>query len=113
MLPLSRLLFRWFYEAHMTEMEQLIDRIAEKAEAVMDRCGLLERENKALLEQTATINNQLEQKQLALDELQRKNEMLRVAGSLTGEQEGDSGQAKQKISELVREIDKCIALLNK
>lgn len=45
-------------------------------------------------------------------ELGQKNEQLKIATQiLSGKDE--SREAKQKINRLVREIDKCIALLNK
>jgi len=51
----------------------------------------------------------LEQERL---EIGHKNEQLKVANQLLSENE-DNREAKQKINSLIREIDKCIALLNK
>ena len=53
--------------------------------------------------------NTLEQDKL---ELSRKNEQLKIATQMLS---GDNSnrEAKQKINFLVREIDKCIALLNR
>jgi len=42
--------------------------------------------------------------------LEEKNKLLRVAKSLEGE---DKTKAKLRINELLREVDRCIALLNK
>ena len=42
----------------------------------------------------------------------KKNEQLKIANQLLSEKHGN-GEAKQKINLLIREIDKCIALLNK
>ena len=46
-----------------------------------------------------------------LDNLQKEHEALKVAVAM-GTAEGSSTDAKKKINELVREIDKCMALLN-
>jgi hypothetical protein len=45
-------------------------------------------------------------------ELGREIEQLKVANRLLAENDAN-GEAKQKINFLIREIDKCIALLNK
>jgi chromosome segregation ATPase len=47
-----------------------------------------------------------------IKELEIKNERFRLSGALLGEGE-NAGEAKRKINELVREIDKCVALLNR
>ena len=46
-----------------------------------------------------------------LDSLQKEHEALKVAVAM-GTAESSSTDAKKKINELVREIDKCMALLN-
>lgn len=61
------------------------------------------------------------QHEIALDKLQRcdlqikeleiKNERYRLSGALLGDG-GNAIEAKRKIDNLVREIDKCVALLN-
>ena len=63
------------------------------------------------------LNAQLEQSQQEIEntrdmvqELKDKNKLLKLSVSLSGE---DTVATKKKISDLVREIDKCIALLNK
>ena len=66
---------------------------------------MLKEENKRLDEQInlLTISNQ---------DVTKKLEDLKFAKSLAGTNE-DSHEAKIKINRLVREIDKCISLLNK
>lgn len=46
------------------------------------------------------------------EEVKHQYETLKLAKTFAGNS-GDSQQAKNKISQIVREIDKCIALLNK
>jgi predicted nucleic acid-binding Zn-ribbon protein len=47
-----------------------------------------------------------------IKELELKYERVRLSGALMGE--GESAQeAKKKINDLVREIDRCVALLNR
>jgi chromosome segregation ATPase len=45
-------------------------------------------------------------------ELENKYEHLKISGALSGNSE-NAAEAKKKITELVREIDNCIALLNR
>ena len=60
------------------------------------------------------ITNGISQKVLneKLKELEIKYERVKLSEALLGEGE-NAHEAKREITELVREIDKCIALLNK
>ena len=69
------------------------------------------------LEQNKSLESKIQDLQSELENLQRENKDLnnklkttRVASAIS-EGEGSS-EAKNRISQLVREIDKCIALLN-
>jgi predicted nucleic acid-binding Zn-ribbon protein len=52
------------------------------------------------------------QKESELDDLKRSYERAKLTGALMGEGE-NARDAKRKLNELVREIDNCIALLNR
>lgn len=69
--------------------------------------------------ENARCKNEIEQMQYEIDrlkqeklELDRKNEHLRIASRLLSGID-ENREVKKKIDRLVREIDKCIALLNK
>ena len=66
-------------------------------------------------EELRSLNKVLESKlvegEKKIEELEIKNERFRLSGALLGEGE-DAGEAKRKINELVREIDKCGVFLN-
>jgi predicted nucleic acid-binding Zn-ribbon protein len=47
-----------------------------------------------------------------IKELELKYERVKLSGALLGEGE-NATEAKRKINELVREIDRCVALLNR
>jgi chromosome segregation ATPase len=80
--------------------------------------GLIAKFNKIKsdYEELKSLNEALETKlgesEKKIKELEIKNERFRLSGALLGEGE-NAGEAKRKINELVREIDKCIALLNR
>ncbi len=65
----------------------------------------LVREKMDLLEQVETLSKENE-------EFKHQYDTLKLAKTFAVNT-GDSQQAKNKISQIVREIDKCIALLNK
>ena len=72
----------------------------------------LEQENKMLQEELEELRKKIESLEQERLELGQKNEQLKIANQLLSGNE-DNREAKQKINSLIREIDKCIALLNK
>ncbi|MEI6050399.1 MAG: hypothetical protein WCS03_15975 [Bacteroidota bacterium] len=54
----------------------------------------------------------LQEREAEIKELEIKYERVKLSGALLGEGENAS-EAKKKITELVREIDRCVALLNR
>ena len=76
-------------------------------------------EHDKLVELAARLNNELSEagRQLAakeeeVKELQARYERAKFSGAILGSVE-DAVEAKRRVSELVREIDKCIALLDR
>ncbi len=72
----------------------------------------LENEKKLLEEKVSALQMEIKRLEWDLLELGRKNEQLNVANRILSGKDEDR-EAKKKINKLVREIDKCIALLNK
>ena len=83
-------------------------RIAELLEAY----EALENKNRQLAESNLELKKRIEVLETEKSELGKKYENLRVAGYLESGYE-DNRMAKLKVNKLLREIDKCIALLNK
>jgi hypothetical protein len=54
----------------------------------------------------------LTERETEMIELEKKYERVKLTGALLGEGE-NANEAKRKITELVREIDNCIALLDR
>ena len=59
-----------------------------------------------------TLKSKLHDRDDRIKELELKYERIKLSGALLGDGE-NAGEAKKKITELVREIDKCVALLNR
>lgn len=90
----------------------LLNDLKANTQQLFDAFNKLELKKNELEQQILNLKeeiNSLEQDKL---ELSRKNEQLKIATQMLS---GDNSnrEAKQKINFLVREIDKCIALLNK
>ena len=75
-------------------------------------------EHDELVELAARLNNELAEAERQLSardeevkELKARYERAKFSGAILGSVE-DAVEAKRRVSELVREIDKCIALLN-
>ena len=56
--------------------------------------------------------NTLQVRETRIKELEINNERIKLSGALLGEGE-NAREARKKITELVREIDRCVALLNR
>ena len=69
-------------------------------------------ENILLNEELSALKEHIRLLTLQNEELVNKHENLKFAKSLIGA-DGDSHGAKIKINKIVREIDQCIAMLNK
>ncbi|HSH52927.1 MAG TPA: hypothetical protein VK982_14470, partial [Bacteroidales bacterium] len=72
----------------------------------------LKTENAELLKQQNKFKKALKDKESELEFLKNKYNKLKLAKSILAST-GDKHDAKIKINRIVREIDKCIALLNK
>ncbi len=89
-----------------------MDGIRSKIRSVKDRMDEQIDENRKLKAQNEDLQQKVQQKQMVIEELEEKNQQLTLAKSLLAD--GENAQdARIKIKRIVREIDKCIALLNK
>ncbi len=96
----------------MDELKSLIDRVEERVVSLMEKCDRMQDQNATLLHQTHDLNQLVEKQRQEMEALTHENKMLRMAESLAGTGGGNS-ETRSKINSLVREIDKCITLLNR
>ena len=92
-------------------MKERIDRLQKKIEKLVIKHEEFKSVNFQLNEQLVNLDYQLDLQKKNIQELKEKNKILKLSVSLQGDGQ-DAQSAKKKINELVREIDKCIALLN-
>ncbi|MCK9204060.1 MAG: hypothetical protein M0P58_06405 [Bacteroidales bacterium] len=94
----------------MSEVLTLVTGIQYKLKKLIGRYEVLKAENKQYIteiQELKTINNHQKE---TIKQLEERIKLLKIAKTL--EQKEGNVEAKLKINELVREIDKCIGLLN-
>lgn len=97
----------------MTEEEQnLLNNLKNNLQQFFKEFASVENEKIVLEKNVLDLKYEIELLQKEKSELSRKIEQLRLATHLLSGVD-ENREAKQKINKLVREIDKCIALLNK
>jgi predicted nucleic acid-binding Zn-ribbon protein len=83
-----------------------------KLDELVARYSTLNSEIADLRNKNEALSVVLQERENTIKELETKYERVKLSGALLGEGENAS-EAKIKINELVREIDKCVALLNR
>jgi len=90
----------------------IIVELQNKIDTLIDRYNSLKIEVKGLNEKNEKLVSELNAAKENYRELEVKYDNLKLSGSILAETE-NPGEAKKRISQIVREIDKCIALLNR
>jgi chromosome segregation ATPase len=97
----------------MTDEEQLLlNSLKLNVQQFFEEFARGENEKKELEKNVLDLKHEIELLQDEKSEISRRNEQLRLATHLLSGVD-ENREAKQKINKLIREIDKCIALLNK
>ncbi len=93
--------------------EDLILVLKNKIKTIID----LYENQKNINEELENSNRELKEKLILLEnkvsDVEEKNENLRLARALVSPSEEGTHEARIKVNRIVREIDKCIALLNR
>lgn len=96
------------------ENNQILERIAAKITELGESRRQLEQQVARLQEENASMHRINKELQAQVDELLEKNsEMLNARSLAVAPEENFRDTTRQRINELVREIDECITLLNK
>ena len=90
---------------------QLVITLKKKIEAIVSMLERSEEERLRLHREKQQLSEQIRLRTTAFEELERKYETLKLAKAILGAGE-NSHDARIRVNRLVREIDKCIALLN-
>tara|TARA_B100001142_G_scaffold301946_1_gene328039 strand:- start:2486 stop:2767 length:282 start_codon:yes stop_codon:yes gene_type:complete len=93
-------------------VKNLINNIENKVGKLINKCTQLSLEKDNLQKNNNALNVQLQEKENEIVTLQEKVKLMNISKSVDATKE-DVRATRLKINEYVREIDKCIALLNK
>lgn len=102
----------------MSVADQL-SKVVDKTERLIKLCAALQEENDLLKRENESQKKTVVSSDSRIKELEEKLRVLTLARSLEGMPSDELGLSektldiKQKITEFVREIDKCIVLLKK
>ncbi len=94
------------------EQKDIVITLKDKVKKLLSLYNNLKAENVELKKQADAVKIQLKNKDSEIEFLKNKYNKLKLAKSLSASTD-DSHDAKIKINRIVREIDKCIALLNR
>ena len=100
-----------FFEEMTNKYEETIAAFEQKLRKIMSAYQLLQKENSELKEELERKHNDLMRAHKDVLTLQKDYEQLRIARSLVASDDAHDA-AKQSVTKLIREIDKCLALLN-
>lgn len=94
----------------MASFYSLYNDIEYKIKQAQLRLIDISRENKQLQEERQLVKNENERLQARVRELEEKIKLMTITHTIIHKE--DKTETKRKITELVREIDNCIGLLN-
>lgn len=101
-----------FGEIMAGNSKDIIESLIAKFHAISDLCKSLEAENGALKDRLAQCGHDMQALQQRYDELEKRYNNLRLSRSITAQEGSSAAETKARFARLVREIDKCISLLN-
>lgn len=96
----------------MSDISQRIETISSKLHRISERLKELERQNASISADKAAMDAERREDKRKIAELTENYNRIKLAKHLV-HASGDKVEMKFKVNELVREIDKCIALLNR
>ena len=94
----------------MSELDNLVNLIAERSKKLVKRKNELSDENSKLKTKLAEMQAQIEEQKRIINELKDKHQVLKIAKAIEGEDE--SKESIKQLNIYIKEIDRCIALLN-
>ncbi len=95
----------------MNDTLEAIHLLEVKIKDLVAKYEFLKKENEILLQQNGQTQILLSETRQQLDNQRKQFDILKVAKTMEGSSE-DTRNTKLKINALIREIDKCILLLN-
>ena len=96
----------------MSDIKSLVTNLEKKIEKLVDLHRHTSKELSNLKQNNHELKLTIEQNKQTIKDLEEKHKVLKLSKSIAGNNE-NTHELKLKINELIREVDKCAALLNK
>lgn len=99
-------------------LEQYIQSIEDKVQLLLKKLQHIQSENVLLKEQLQTRDQDIQSQQTTIAALEDKLRLVKIAGAAQGhpasatEDEEFKKEMRSKINDYIKEIDKCMAMLN-
>ena len=93
-------------------MKAIVDSLEVKIKQLISLYNKTKQEKQQVVNEGEKLKESLAEKQEIINGLEEKIKFIKMSKVVSSSNE-DNKKTKQKINEYVREIDKCIALLNK
>tara|TARA_B100001287_G_scaffold273677_1_gene277563 strand:+ start:422 stop:706 length:285 start_codon:yes stop_codon:yes gene_type:complete len=94
-------------------MKKVVESIENKVNNIISLYNSLKKEKEEILEENTKLRSDISERDRSIKSLEEKIKLLRITKSVGGIDVEKNMESRRKINEYVREIDKCIALLNK
>ena len=94
----------------MADTSGIVSGIEQKIYRLIGKHRQTLAENEKFCEEIRDLKQTIEEQRKKIEELEKKLNILKTTGTLTNRE--DSAAARAKVADLLREIDKCIGLLN-
>lgn len=93
------------------ESHILVGKLKKEIQRIISAYETAASENRSLQESLSLARNELETSKTTIKELEKRIESLQLTEAFRASAQ-DVKEARQKIGKIVKEIDKCISLLN-
>jgi len=94
----------------MSELEKLVSQIEGRSRKLVERKNALDDENSRLKAQIIELQAEIENQKKTINELKEKHQVLKIAKTIGSED--NNKEAVKQLDIYIKEIDRCIALLN-
>ena len=94
-------------------MKNLVVNIEKKVSKFISMYHTVKEEKEDVLNENDKLKSEISDRDITISTLEEKIKLLRITKSVSAQEVESNKESRQKINEYVREIDKCIALLNK
>ena len=94
------------------EQEIIVQELIERVRGLMSRYSELKEHYDLLNHENDDLRHQIEEQNIKIDKLEQQYNLAKVATNVLAPVE-DKDEARAQLNRIVREIDNCIALLNR